>query len=124
MDGELKINLYDMNKQLVNQLATLNDEDLKNSKEIIENYLKEQNNQFYMLLCKDISYYTLFDIMDDESMPCASEEIIECIKCIGDVKSIAVNEDGAIEAWICANPEGPMVMYLFPYDVGVIKCVL
>lgn len=123
ISGEFKMNLYDVNKQLVNQLTALNDEDLNERKEIIKNYLIEQGNQFYMLLCKDISYYTLFDTTD-ETGPRAADEVVECIKCVGEIKSIEENEDGAIEIWICASPKGPMVMYLFPYDVGVIKCGL
>lgn len=123
--GNLEMNMYEMNKQLMSQFANLSDEDLENSRELIRNYFKEQANEYYMLLCKDISYYTLFHINDKITEPAAADEVIECIKCIGTVKAIDLTEgESAIEIWVQEDGKDPMVMYLFTYDTGVIECTL
>ena len=123
--GNLEMNMYEMNKQFISQLANLSDEDLENSRELIRNYFKEQANEYYMLLCKDISYYTLFHINDKFTEPTAADEVIECVKCIGTVKAIDLTEgESAIEIWVQEDSKDPMVMYLFTYDTGVIECAL
>ena len=50
-NGTLQMNLYDLNKQIISQMAILSEEDLADSKTLIRDYLREQNNYFYMLLC-------------------------------------------------------------------------
>lgn len=125
IQGNLQMNIYDLNKQLISQMVALSDEDLVNSKQLIKDYFQEQGNRFYMLLCKDISYYTLFEIVEDTWVqPAAADEVIACIKDIGTVKSIDRTEDGAIEIWAQPGESDPLVMYLFPYDAGVIQCIL
>lgn len=124
-NGELQMNMYDVNKQLISQFANLSDEDIENGREMIHNYFQEQENEYYMLLCKDISYYTLFHINKSITEPAAADEVIECIKCIGAVKSIDLTEGkSAIEIWVQEECRDPMVMYLFTYDTGVIECAL
>ena len=124
VQGNLQMNIYDLNKQLISQMANLTDEDLEDSKRLIRSYFQEYENEFYMLLCKDISYYTLFHIVDYITEPAAADEVIECIKDIGTVKSIDRTEDGAIEIWAQPGESDPLVMYLFPYDGGVVQCIL
>lgn len=121
--GNIQMNLYDLNKQIISQLADFNEEDLKNSKEIITEYLQKQGNKFYMLLCRDINYYTLFNISTGSNLPAAADEVIECAKTIGTIKSVDTNDNGAIEIWAQGEEES-LVMYLFPYDLGVIECAL
>lgn len=123
-NGNLQMNIYELNKQLISQMAALSEEDLEDSKQLIRGYFQEHENEFYMLLCKDISYYTLFYIVDYITEPAAADEVIECIKDIGTVKSIDRTEDGAIEIWAQPGESDPLVMYLFPYDMGVIECTL
>ena len=120
--GNLQMNLYDMNKQLISQMPILNDEDLKSCRQTIHNYLLAKQSKFYMLLCKDINYYTLLHVVAEG--PAAADEVIECVKCLGDVKSVDMNENDAIEIWVQEEVRGPMVMYLFSYDAGVIECAL
>ena len=123
-NGNLQMNIYDINKQLISQMAALSDEDLEDSKQLIHSYFQEHENEFYMLLCKDISYYTLFHIVDYIAEPAAADEVIACIKDIGTAKSIDRTEDGAIEIWAQPGESDPLAMYLFPYDAGVVQCIL
>ena len=123
-NGNLQMNIYDLNKQIISQMATLSDEDLEDSKQLIRGYFQEHENEFYMLLCKDISYYTLFHIVDYITEPAAADEVIACIKEIGAVKSIDRTNDGAIEIWAHHGEAQPLAMYLFAYDMGVIECTI
>ena len=125
INGNIQMNMYDLNKQFMSQLATLSDEDLENSREVIRKYFQTQQNEYYMLLCKDISYYTLFHINNKITEPAAADEVIECVKSIGAVKAIDLTEgESAIEIWVQEEEHDPMVMYLFAYDTGVIECAL
>ena len=123
-NGTLQMNLYDLNKQIISQMAILSEEDLVDSKTLIRDYLREQNNYFYMLLCKELSYYTILHaVRGANELPAAADEVIACIQNVGDIKSIDRNNDNAIEIWVQREDEA-VVMYLFPYDTGVVPCAL
>ena len=69
-------------------------------------------------------HYTLFQTSNLTTEPAAADEVIECAKEIGVLKSIDTNEANAIEIWVHPVEQDPMVMYLFPYDSGVVQCAL
>ena len=71
-----------------------------------------------MLYGKEISYFTLFKIVEPQYF---SYEVIECLKNVGDIKAIDLTEDkDAIEAWVIADNE-VTCLYLFPYDLGIVQ---
>ena len=79
----------------------------------------------YMLLCRELNYYTVFQ----RQFNAATHEnfgdvVIECLENLGDIKSIELTETkDAIEAWIVdPNEHEAYVVYLFNYDQGVIIC--
>ena len=116
----VKMNLYDLNKSIINQITPLTSEEILNKAQIIEDMHNSVRNIHYMLLCKEYNYYTIFEADND---PIITFKIAVCniLKELGKVYSIELKEDGAIEFWI--KPEGedePFVFYLFPYDKGVI----
>ena len=116
------LSLYDINKQLVEKLPDYTDEDIENATSLIDEFVKELNSEFYMLLNKDINYYTIFNISDVISEPICSEEIMACVKELGTIKSVGRTEDEqAIEIWI-KQDDNISVMYLFDYSGGVIQC--
>ncbi len=127
-ESDLGLTMYDINKQLVAQLPMLDQAGILEARENIQNFLNETNNHYYMLLCKDISYYTVFVLKDESMCPqpvcTAIDEIWACADYIGNVKSVDLNE-GAIEFWVQPREEDsePMAMYLFSYDAGVIECI-
>lgn len=123
-DVGLNMTMYDINKQVISQLPSLDKEDIAAAKQTITEYFKDQRNSFYMLLCNDINYYTLFQVINDSSLPNAGSEAIECALEIGDIKVVDVNDDGAIEIWVKPEDTDAMLMYLFPYDRGVVQCTL
>ena len=116
------ITLYDLNKQAVTQQPPL--ENFESSLEILNNYLTYTKNIYYMLLCKDKSYYTVFVRKNNPDLLAFDKEFIDCIQNFGTIKSINMSEDeAAIEIWVTLPEENDSyVMYLFGYDQGVIEC--
>ena len=117
------MNLYDLNKNLVNQLKPLTKEEIFNKEKDFINLHKRFSNKHYMLLCTEYSYYTIFEEEKIIMNKPFSDTVIEIITALGDIYSIEPTENNdAIEIWIKPDEEEmPMVFYLFPYDPGVVK---
>lgn len=117
------MNLYDLNKTMVNQLSPLTKEEIFNKEKEFINLHKKFANKHYMLLCKEYSYYTIFEEERIIMNKPFSDTVIEIIIELGDIYSIESTENGdAIEIWIKPEEEEmPLVFYLFPYDMGVVK---
>ena len=122
--GNIQMNIYDLNKQLVSQCPLLDKEQMYDAKDTINDYGKNTNNKYYMLLCKDISYYTLFNI--DFEIPALEDfgsVVLDCATDIGAIKAVDRTE-GAIEIWVHPEEGEPLAMYLFAYDMGVVPCTI
>ena len=112
----INIGLYDINKQIVSQLPVLSD--LEDKKETIQKLHRDWGNFYYMLYGKEISYFTLFKIINSQTF---ADEVIACLNNVGDIKVIDLTEaEDAIEIWV-QNEENPTCLYLFPYDNGVVQ---
>lgn len=117
----LKLNLYDLNKSIISQLKDLNEEQLYAAMKTITVFAEGTNNKYHMLYGKEISYFTLF-VKDFYAKESLGKEVINCLKNIGKIKSIELTENkDAIEIWICDSENELTVLYLFPYDNGVIE---
>lgn len=124
VQGNLQMNLYDMNKQIIAQMPALADEALETAHLLITDTTATSGETYFMLLCREINYYTIFKLERDNSgLVNIASEVFECVNSIGALKSVEAVE-GAIEIWVHPEDEEPMVMYLFPYDMGVIQCTL
>ena len=120
VEGGISMNLYDINKQVISQLPDLDADELQSKRQLINNYCTKNANTFYMLLCREINYFTLFHRSSSEADDLGKEALL-CAKDIGTIKAIDENDCGAIEFWV-ADEENTYVMLLFPYDSGVIVC--
>ena len=113
---DLGLTEYDVNKMIIAQLpALMTDKQLEPSKKLIKefthNYILAE--AYYMLLCNELRYYTIFHVEDI---------ILECLKNIGVIQQINKTDDGrAIECWV-KNDKGTFMFMLFNYDEGVISC--
>lgn len=119
--------LYDVNKNLIqNAIKALDETALNSKKEIIKNFLRKTNNNYYMLLCNERKDYTIFTIGNIENKEQKIEKlpfvlIDECLKNRGEIRVIELTEDkDAIEAWISINDES-FAYYFFPYDSAIIN---
>ena len=96
---------------------------LAKGKELIREFTHRHlaTKWYYMLLCNDIHYYTVFEVLDvaDENV---EDIILECLQEKGVIQQInkAENED-AIECWI-KNQDGVFMFLLFDYKWGIITC--
>ena len=118
MEGSgMNMGLYDLNKSIINQLPNLTKEDLKDTKPTIDSLHAKFNNEFYMLYGKEISYFSLFKLEDSKYF---SEEVLNCLRALGEVKCIDYTEaNDALEIWVTYE-EDVTCLYLFPYDSGLI----
>lgn len=119
VDGDfLQMSLYEINKQIVAQKQPIEKEYFS---EKINLYVENTKAKYYMLLCKDLNYYTVF-VLNETVNTKIADEVFECVSCLGEVKDVE-NQD-AVEIWVQPEGEEPAVMYLFVYDEGVIECTL
>lgn len=115
----VSLDLYDMNKQIISQMPILTDLDSKI--DLINEFHKTYCNSSYMMYGKEISYFTLFKVVTDDSecenLGCG---VIECLKYVGDIKAIdyTATKD-AIEIWV-QQKDNTTCLYLFPYDNGIV----
>ena len=118
----ISMNLYELNKSIINQLPPLDKQDIAVRMDIIHKLHNESMNNHYMLLCKEYNYYTIFESDTMLNIPTFGAAVCEIISNIGEVYSIDPTESkDAVEIWI--KPEGEesaMAFYLFPYDAGVV----
>ena len=113
--GGLNMNLYELNKTIVAKLPIL--EDYTAAEELIQDYM-EKNGESYMLLCKDISYYTIFQKKVDTSgfthFETLGEAVLECANDIGKIISVDLTEDGSgIELWLRTPEDENLCAYFF-----------
>lgn len=118
----ISMNLYDLNKSIINQLPPLTGSEIAVRMDVIHKLHNDSMNNHYMLLCKEYNYYTIFESDTMLNMPTFGAAVCEIISNIGDVFSIDATDDGAaIEIWIKPDEqESAFVFYLFPYDAGVV----
>lgn len=115
--------LYNFNKQLMSQAKELRRVDFKDSLNQIKDFIKEKDNKYFMLLCKERSDYTVFVLFENEDFDRQTfkKELSECLTNRGQILSIERTKDEqAYEIWIKIEEEA-FVYYLFPYDLGVVE---
>ena len=124
----LEMKLYDLNKNIMSQMPPLTKKEIKNKcKEILKDYQEKTPNTYYMLLCKEYNYYTLFvndgitvcTTIGHDNLPATLRDIVSEL---GEVYSIEPTEDKyAIEIWIKPHDvEEPLAFYFFNYQQGVV----
>jgi hypothetical protein len=117
--SDINLALYDMNKQIISQLPNL--ENIEDKHSVINSLHKKFQNEFYMLYGKEISYFTLFQIKNNEIA--FGREVIDCLNNVGQIKAIDMTEpEDAIEIWVyLEEDEDVTCLYLFPYDAGLVR---
>jgi hypothetical protein len=127
--SEYGLRLEDYGRQTMNSLPILSVESI--SKGLAE-YLKEKENEYFMLLSNKLGYYQVFNIFS-ESLDTRVANIIYFLSesnyfqaqesspeplytSMMDIKHYEINDDyGHLELWI-----GNEYFQLFPYDWGVV----
>lgn len=122
-EAVIGMNMYDINKQIISQLPCLSEEAYAEKLTMMRRFIDATKNKYYMLLCHDIKYFTLFDFDIKLAIEPFESIFTDCVQTLGKVKAID-EVDGAIEIWIENEffENGPYAMYFFPYDGGVEVC--
>lgn len=118
-----QMGLYEMNKQIINQLPDLTELDVAEKVELINNFFTgAHESEYVMLLGKEISYYTIFH-RNPDMVETLGEAALECLNNIGMIKAIDTTEDlTAIECWVVpVDSDEPTCLYMFTYDIGVVE---
>lgn len=122
--GNLGMSLYDVNKNFMADQPALSQDELTASLKVIEDYIFDtyKNSTYFMLLCKELSYYTVFVRDSESSTNILTDEVLNCLQWIAkDILSIELNTtNNTPEIWIRTPEEEVVCMYLFNYDNGVI----
>ena len=117
------MNLYELNQAGYAALPTMTKEEIISKKDAIFNFMSGDNlGSYYMLLCNELRYYTLFDVYRPFGKIITGsmvDEILEIIISLGELKAIEVNSS-MIEFWVLKDNECHMYAF-FNYDNGVIQ---
>lgn len=121
-------NLYDMNKQLMENESQLNEDVLSEKGQQLERWVADVFSQKYlMLLCHEQRDYTVFNLdktdtwaTPDGRLEPVRKDIIECLTNRGTLLAMELQPDNVWEFWI-KNPEGCFAYYLFPYGEAVLE---
>lgn len=118
---QTEMNLYNFNKNIMIQMDPISEEELNKLMDSID----EMSNygMYYMLLCKDYNYYTIFHkniptLISTDSF--INMVIIICQE-LGNIVGWEKTNNGAIEIWINIDNES-YCFYLFQYDAGIVEC--
>ena len=114
----LNMTLYELNKSIISQLPVkTTPAEQKPSRDVIDNFFKKHNCKHYMLLCKDISYYTIFQYSSDNRMTdfdTLGHAVLDCLLDVGKlVCADLLEDDSAIEIWVRTSEDENLCMYLF-----------
>lgn len=118
--SSFSVKTYDIYKQKYDKEDPLDDYKLTCGEKVIEQYVKETNAEYYMLLNHEMRYFTLFQTGCSGDNTPIHKEVMALLDYFDNVKAIT-REDNGIEIWATFNGQLGMFL-LFDYDKGVIKC--
>lgn len=119
---QIELTNYDIHKSLYAQMPAMDEEKLKKKMISIGGWFSTNPNcKYFMCMCKEISWYTLF-YLKSSNYTKAVEELEKTLHIRGEIVDINyIHEQNAYECWI-KNRQGEIEMYyLFEYDWGVVE---
>ena len=93
-------------------------------RKLVEAFITDTHNHYYMLLCNDRRDFTIvtLDVTNEEKVAAAAFTVVdECLINRGKIKAIDLTEHkDAIEMWLNIDDE-EFCYYFFPYDAGIVE---
>lgn len=119
----LQMTQYDWNRMLAENLPGI--KNLYPVKRKIREFAYADNEEhIFMLLCRELNYYTIFavDGTQNNDIEQVEDAMVECLLYNGEI--LAVDKEGdMLECWVRTTADKePHVFYFFNYDGGYIKC--
>ena len=126
-EASQKLTLYGLNKMIIPQIPSLTEEELTHKQKDIISFvmecIKNTGGKYFLLLSRDIGYYTLFNMQYSLEKNSIVDEIYKCLEAIGEIKSIEPTEDNdAIEIWVVDSNNNAEPFYLIDWTEGTIEC--
>lgn len=121
--GDINMSLYEINKNLMSQLPDYTHEQVTELEGKIDKLVNEKyiNNNYFMLLCNDIHYYTVFHLNPEEAeFRTVGEGVTGLLYEAGYTISGDEECDDHYEIWVKKDKTAYAFM-LFPYDEGVVN---
>lgn len=116
--------IFEMNKKIISREPLFDFEDEAAVKELKDKFLtwiNEKQDTYFLAYGRDIHYVSLFEV-DCYAEDDAFDIFIETIGNVGKLISMDFDEyEASIEIWIRTADSRAELMYLFPYDQGIIK---
>lgn len=120
--SSVNVSLYDINKSTMSQMKPLN---LKKRLEAVET-IKEfcggaTSDNYFMLLCRDLNYYTIFPVRNNNANSQAvGSAVLACAEDMGQIVDVEYNADtNSIEIWIKTKDDA-YCMFFFDYTAGIV----
>lgn len=118
-NGEIHLNLYALNKQIVSQLPPFDEQRIKDAKESLDNWYKKDTP--YLLYGQEISYFTLFYPTKDKDESNFVNCVFDCLESVSTyIYSFDIISENNIEIWIDDGDGEATVLYLFNYAEGMV----
>jgi hypothetical protein len=92
------------------------------AKLIVADWYNKHKDNYYMLLCHERNYYTLFDMTRENAIGAdLAYELQDTIRYVGAVHDISVDTNDMIAVWAkWRDTDNVHCFYLFPYGQGVV----
>lgn len=121
-DTLAEVSLYELNQQLIAQMPEYDEKKWTDAKLIIADWYKSHKDNYYMLLCHERNYYTLFDMTRASAIGAdLAYEVQDTIRYVGPVHDISVDTNDMIAVWAKWRDTNDIhCFYLFPYGQGVV----
>lgn len=115
----IEMNVYDLNKQVISQLPIPQDQILF-EETLNKFYSANIHSDNFMLLCKDISYYTIFQQTNNSQSHFITfgEAVLNCANDVGNVITVDYMENtNTVEIWVRTYiDQSDICMVLFDCD--------
>lgn len=121
-DNLAEVSLYELNQQLIAQMPEYNEKKWTDAKLIVADWYNKHKDNYYMLLCHECNYYTLFDMTRKNAIGAdLAYELQDTIRYVGAVHDISVDTNDMIAVWAkWRDTDNVHCFYLFPYGQGVV----
>ena len=120
-NGDITMSLYEMNRQLINQLPDYNEEAWGGAKEILREYIEAHPNNYFMAYGRELNYFTVFHKEDEGEFESLFDALKICLDSVGAVRSFDFDGEAALEIWVAPSIASSVTcLYFFPYDDGVV----
>ncbi len=119
----LGISIYEFNKGIASKQSILTAEELKRTEEPLKNWIISTANENYLLYGREIHSISIFRVKHKDII--LYPTIYQTLSTIGEIISMDCIEEteknpANVEIWIRTNKEKATLLYLIPYDSGII----